>query len=274
MNGTISTVLPNMSDPTPAPQHANSASSQPMEKSASAGSSGSSKDAAGGTASPYGTRSRNRNGTSRINYAEDKDLDVEMFEMYPERRDDDSKKPTRQAAASSNAAPQGNTPRSINASSRKPLPDEKITSSSQNGTKEPSLAPTPGSVSGANSTTSAPTSRKRKAASQASGAGNSQTPAPTNGHSTALQKRLAVVSQAEKGYGETNLLTFENCGARPKNGKMVADDGTILEVNSKCIQIKSSAIRSYFGFIIIIFFFFFFSFHLSCRPSSCRQTLF
>jgi len=212
-----------------------------MEKSASAGSSGSSKDAAGGTASPYGTRSRNRNGTSRINYAEDKDLDVEMFEMYPERRDDDSKKPTRQAAASSNAAAQGNTPRSINASSRKPLPDEKITSSSQNGTKEPSLAPTPGSVSGANSTTSAPTSRKRKAASQASGAGGgSQTPAPTNGHSATLQKRLAVVSQAEKGYGETNLLTFENCGARPKNGKMVADDGTILEVNSKCIRIKAA----------------------------------
>lgn len=35
------------------------------------------------------------------------------------------------------------------------------------------------------------------------------------------------------GYGETNLLTFENTKAMPKDGKMVADDGTVLEVNGK-----------------------------------------
>lgn len=231
MNGTVSTVLPKMSDLAPVIQTI-SESSQPMEKSVSNGSNGSAKDANGETASPYGTRSRNRNGNSRINYAEDKDMDVEIFEMYPERRDDDSKKSARQLLPSS--APQGNILRAGTGSSRKPLPDDSKSSSSQGGTKDRSAAPTPGSISGANSTASASISRKRKAVSQPSVAANQAQPAP-NGHSAALQKKLGAVLQGGNGYAETNLLTFENCGARPKGGKMVADDGTVLEVNSKCI---------------------------------------
>jgi hypothetical protein len=30
------------------------------------------------------------------------------------------------------------------------------------------------------------------------------------------------------------LLTFESCKARPQNGRMVADDGTVLEANGEC----------------------------------------
>lgn len=29
------------------------------------------------------------------------------------------------------------------------------------------------------------------------------------------------------------MLSFERCGAIPKDGKMVADDGTVLRVNGK-----------------------------------------
>lgn len=46
-----------------------------------------------------------------------------------------------------------------------------------------------------------------------------------------MQKRPAVVSRNGIGYSETNMLTFENCAGKPKNGKMIADDGTVLEVN-------------------------------------------
>src|SRR4051812_47392136 len=66
-----SSILPRMSDPGPA-SASNSASPQPMDRLSSAAS----KDGAGGTASPYGTRSRNRNGGARPNYAEDKDIDM------------------------------------------------------------------------------------------------------------------------------------------------------------------------------------------------------
>lgn len=250
MNGsTVSTVLPKMSDPGP-PTQSISASSQPMEKSASDGSNPSSKDAAGGTAAPYGTRSRNRTGSSRINYAEDKDMDADIFEMYPERRDDESKKPTRQAA-SSNATANGNASRAGNGQLRKPLPDDSRNGSSHNSTKDRSSAPTPGSVSGANSTASGPASRKRKAAAQSSAAGN-QAQVASNAHSAALQKKLGAISRGGNGYAETNLLTFENCGAKSKDGKMVADDGTVLKVNGEC------TIKKCFRFIQYHFFFIFY----------------
>jgi hypothetical protein len=29
------------------------------------------------------------------------------------------------------------------------------------------------------------------------------------------------------------MLSFEGCGAIPKDGKMIADDGTVLEANGK-----------------------------------------
>ncbi|KKY36623.1 putative bah domain-containing protein [Diaporthe ampelina] len=75
-----------------------------MTKSSSS-SSGSNpvdaKDAATGP-SPYGTRSRNRTGRARPNYAEDKDIDSDLFDAAPERKDDgDAKRSTRQANPSS-----------------------------------------------------------------------------------------------------------------------------------------------------------------------------
>jgi hypothetical protein len=48
-----------------------------------------------------------------------------------------------------------------------------------------------------------------------------------------VPKRPAVVSHGGIGYSVTNLLTFENCGGKPKDGKMIADDGTVLEVNGE-----------------------------------------
>jgi hypothetical protein len=210
--------------------------------------------AAGSQASPYGTRSRNRTGAARPNYAEDKDLDLDGFDTAAQRKDDDSKKSsTKHHGASSTPAPPNASsqaaPRSTNGSSRKPLPDD---SRQQNGTKDlaqtqPPAAPSSASVvNGGAAAMANGTSKgkKRKVADSASMASGSQTPSASNGalSSSALQKRLGACGQgsgdatpSDAGYGETNLLTFENSKSRQKDGKMVADDGTVLAVNGKFV---------------------------------------
>ncbi|KAK4128799.1 hypothetical protein N657DRAFT_629836 [Parathielavia appendiculata] len=241
-----SSALPPISDPS-TNLTSNSTSPQPqpqtMEK----------QPAAGSQPSPYGTRSRNRTGAARPNYAEDKDLDLDIYDVYPQRKEDDSKKPSnKQQGASSSTAASANSsqpaPRPGNGSSRKPLPDD---SRSHNGTKDQqpnSKTPVAPSSTSSSSTTANGTSaangvskgKKRKVTDTASTASGSQTPSAPNGavSSSALQKRPATSGQASGNfmasgiaYGETNLLTFENCKSRPKDGKMVADDGTVLGVN-------------------------------------------
>ncbi|KAL2017487.1 hypothetical protein VTK56DRAFT_2029 [Thermocarpiscus australiensis] len=219
---------PPMSDPTPI-SASNSESPRPMEKPSGTGSQ----------PSPYGTRSRNRTAATRPNYAEDKELDLDLFDVYPQRKDDDSKKAStkQQGGASSSNAAQA-APRSANGT---------VT---QNGAKDQrqsqnqSSAASASSAAGGSTTTSGPAkSKKRKAASAAdaaSTASRSQTPSGSNGNSnaSALQKRLGPSGQGSEnatpsgpGYSETNMLTFENTKARLQDGKLVADDGKVLEVN-------------------------------------------
>lgn len=241
-NETVSAVLLNVPDP-PLNDGNESASSsqQAQEKTAVNGSSkpAASKESGTGTASPYGTRSRNRNGASRPNYAEDKDLDVEMFE--PDRREDDSKKTGRQAGGSANAS-QGAAaaPRPSNgSSSRKPLPTESshhhhAASKEQNSTSTSTGTSTPAVASSTPVPSTQPSRKRKAAASQASTpVANHVQRSSSTGPAATVQKRPAVVSRNGIGYSETNMLTFENCAGKPKNGKMIADDGTVLEVNGE-----------------------------------------
>ena len=43
-----------------------------------------------------------------------------------------------------------------------------------------------------------------------------------------MQRRSNHAPHRGNGYAESNLLSFDNCRGMPKNGKMVADDGTDL----------------------------------------------
>ncbi|KAK6227096.1 SANT domain-containing protein [Colletotrichum tabaci] len=81
--------------------------SQSMAKSSPTGSDPAAKDAGIEAANPYGTRSRNRNGSSRPNYAEDKDLDVDMYDYAPEKKDQESKKSARHSNVSATSAQEG-----------------------------------------------------------------------------------------------------------------------------------------------------------------------
>ncbi|KAH8157728.1 hypothetical protein CIB48_g10515 [Xylaria polymorpha] len=212
-------------------ENAANANTQPMSKSNSAASNALSKDVMAGP-SPYGTRSRNR-GQARPNYAED--LDVEMEDAFPEKKEEEPKKGMRQANAATNGT--GDANKATVSSSRKgaAADDSKTTSSHTTSKDAHSTAPATANATGP--TTSSSTSKKRKATTQATTNNvHSQTSTPTPTPSTSLvtgTRRGAAhgAAHANTGYRETNMLSFEKCGGIPKNGKMIADDGTVLEAN-------------------------------------------
>lgn len=258
-------ILPRMSDPSPlfSSSAPHSESPQPMDTSRAAPPTGpQAAMAKDDTASPYGTRSRNRNGASRPNYAEDKDLDAD----YDNYRDGAlAKAVTRQASITNlpSAATQQPPapPRSGSGSARKPLVSSTDESKQPGGshhqnstTKDQSTpnAPPPAASSSVATVTivNAPSKSKKRKADHVPSSSGSQTPlatgvqrrhggAASNGNGTSHAHGQNAGSgggsgkRAGGGYGESNLLTFEASGALLKSGKMVADDGTVLEVNGE-----------------------------------------
>ncbi|KAI1437565.1 hypothetical protein GGR50DRAFT_46887 [Xylaria sp. CBS 124048] len=215
----------------------NVAGAQPMSKSNSASSNSHSKDTMAGP-SPYGTRSRNR-GQVRPNYAEDKELDVEMEDAYPEKKEEVPKKASRQANAATNGTNDANKATASN-SRKGAAADDSKTANSHTTCKDAS------STSSAMANTAGPTtasgsSKKRKATTQATSSNvqsQASTPTPTSTTTAVASLRrngaqtMVATAQASAGYRETNMLSFQKSGAILKNGQMIADDGTILEVNN------------------------------------------
>lgn len=79
------------------------------------------------------------------------------------------------------------------------------------------------------------------ASSAAAQAQASQPQAAAPSPSAAVQKKPAPASQTTHGslrkqdgtvgYATTNMLTFEDTRAIPRDGKLIADDGTVLSIN-------------------------------------------
>ena len=188
-------------------------------------------------AAPYGTRSRNRTGSSRPNYAEDKDIDNDLFEFYDGKKGGELKKSSRQAGASVNAdaSRAGTTTRKAGAEDGKSVPH-------QNGSKDHTQsAPASNDASTANSTPGAAVpSKKRKAATQQSqpigAVGGTSSSGPQRKTASSAQNSSSAMSSWT--WPESNVLTFDNSKARPQNGKMVADDGTILAANGESYYIR------------------------------------
>lgn len=167
---------------------------------------------------------------------------MEMYDYDAEKNQNDTKRPSRQ----SNGASHGENGRA-NAASRKSLGDDAKAGSSQNGggSKEQTSSGggtgTPQATHASSSTTtnaSSQPSRKRKAGNAA----NQQTK-ETAVSSTRKTGNSAQTSSTS--YPESNVLTFSNCKARPQNGRLVADDGTVLEANGTySIGVPSGTIHS------------------------------
>lgn len=206
--------------------HAHAAVSQPMTASTSSSSNPSLKDTPTGTASPYGTRSRNRAGVTRPNYAEDREMEIE-FEVQPSREDEMRK--NRPGDPLSTALTDTAGPPSAN---RRALPTE-YNSNGQSSTKDQIPGTSTFSANPSAASTSQP-SKKRKAAGQPSQS-STNTPLPIiNSMPLGSQpntRRASIATQSVAIGKETSMLSFDNCAGRLKDGKLVADDGTVLGVN-------------------------------------------
>lgn len=200
--------------------------SQPMSASNSTSSNPSVKDTAisTGSATPYGTRSRNRTGASRPNYAEDKELDAE-FEI-PATKENSSRKGRPIDTSASDTA------RSTNPNRKAPVPGDDQITNAPNHQKDPIPGTSTFSANPTVTTAPATNSKKRKAAAHQMQQASSPSTFPVQ----TVTRRASMVAQVASGFRETNMLTFENCAGRLKGKKLIADDGTILEVNGMYIS--------------------------------------
>lgn len=214
-----SPVRPRVAEPPPKPAVANT---QPMIKSMSASSAA---DPSG--SSPYGTRSRNRTGNARPNYAEDREM--EEFDWHS------TKKSTNSGASPAGSLPQvAESDKSVGVSTRRSSNATLGAANGKAGPSYPSKDSIPGMSTfslGADGSAAAhpPPSKKRKApgtngnsASATSGLGNPS----SNAHS-----RRQISTHSTIDPRQTNMLSFDNCQGYLKNGRLNADDGTSLGIN-------------------------------------------
>lgn len=184
--------------------------SQPMTASASSSSLHPAPENGETSAAGYGTRSRNRTGGTRPNYAEDKELDIEL-DTLPKV----SRSSKRSSAANSELHSTSSGFAAIN-NAYADHPSENVTTPSSS---TPAPAPSASAVP----------SKKRKHP------GSSHTVAPHATMASSSRSRHAA-TVAFKGYVETNMMSFHRAGKRLNTKKqLVADDGTTVQANGKSI---------------------------------------
>lgn len=155
----------------------------------------------------YSTRTRNRHGASRPNYAEDQDnMDFE-YTAPPKAN-------TKQAATSNEQK------RASDANSNKFVPINGLTTDDKTTPRES----TPATLS-----SSTATSKKRKAASAAATNAQSAIPAASTTNSSTTRRTGSLTTSLHR--PETNMMTFEKSKSKLKDGKLTADDGTVLNIN-------------------------------------------
>lgn len=163
----------------------------------------------------YGTRSRNRTGNARPNYAEDQDMDFELSSTTTRKKTAGDHATT--AAPAQNGA--GDAKRAqefarfiaVNSSG----------THANGSTPKESTPGTPGVASNV--------SKKRKAGGAP--ATLMSTPPPSNSPQPTMARKLGAPSVTAR---ETNVMTFtKHRSCLNKKGELVADDGTKLCVNGK-----------------------------------------
>jgi hypothetical protein len=165
---------------------------------------------------PYGTRSRNRPGrTSRINYAEDVEMD---FEMAPAAANGNvSEPPSRASVATEDGqssgvgGKKGSGPASSN-KDQPPNPNIPGTSS---------FAANPGVPS------AQPPKRRKNAASHATSGNHANAVAPSQVGARRANGAMVPATSPR----EFNMMTFERTGALLRNGHLEADDGRTVSIN-------------------------------------------
>ena len=197
--------------------------SQPMTASNSTSSNPSTNDNASGTAATYGTRSRRTTTITRPNYAEDKELDAE-FELAPVK-EPKMRKSTKGGMDIAPVPADTDSGRNVKPPQIE-APEEDLIVSMPSHYKDP--------IPGTSTFSAKPTTKKRKAANQPPPPeafrpyhvpqSNYFVPQPTT-------RKSGHAAELVSGIRESNMLSFDNCQGRLKGQKLVADDGTVLEIN-------------------------------------------
>ena len=175
--------------------------------------------------SPYGTRSRNRTGSYRPNYAEDRELDVDC-----EWSSSKKSHPTSTAANQPQAI---DTEKTSSTGTRRQTANSVASAAVKAGptgaTNSKDFIPgmSTFSVHSEASVNTPPHSRKRKAPGSNSTANNTSGHVST--HSATRKASHAIPSVG--GPRESNMFSFEISQGYLKHGKLKADDGTLFGVN-------------------------------------------
>lgn len=172
------------------------------------------------TPAPYGTRSRGRNAAPRPNYAEDRDIDMDLEIAQP--------------APKSTKRTSGVAGHPVNGSK---VEAEKVASSSSS---RKSLTATNGATPAATPNHLIPgTSSFSAKPDETNGGGNSSrkrkqpassTSTPT-ANGSAAKKLFTAAPGASHHQPDTNMVSFEERGAYLEDGKLTADDGTTFAIN-------------------------------------------
>ncbi|PNS17982.1 Lid2 complex component snt2 [Sphaceloma murrayae] len=150
----------------------------------------------------YGTRSRNRGGASRVNYAEDQEMDYEFTSAV---------KPSE--------------------SKRNSTANDIKRTSDAHESRLRTVSDAAGGDDGSASDAAAPNTKKRKAAGSATPAAQpTPTPAPV-AISSSLRKSIAKGTPPPR-RPETNMMFFDKSKAKlNKDNKLIADDGTAIGID-------------------------------------------
>lgn len=199
--------------------------SQPMTATTSESSHASTKGTKEPAATPYGTRSRNRPGTSRINYAEDVEMD---FEMAPvSTNGTTSEPPSRGSVATESGQSSGVGGKKGSGGGQGNAP---WGSAAPNPKDQPPNLNIPGTSSFAanpNDKPAQPPKRRKNAASHATNGVHASAAPPSQGGARRVNHAMTPANSTR----ESLMMTFEKTGAMLKNGRLEADDGRTVSIN-------------------------------------------
>ncbi|KAJ4287330.1 putative PHD type zinc finger protein with BAH domain-containing protein [Kalmusia sp. IMI 367209] len=207
--------------------------SQPMSATMSSSSNPPAKEPKEPPAAPYGTRSRNRpERTSRVNYAEDVEMD---FEMAPAPSNGNGSEPPSRGSVATDGG-QSTSAGGGKKGSGAGQSNASWGASGPNPKDIPPNANMPGTstfVANPASTPAPPPKRRKNAASHATNGSQANAAAPSQPGPRRANHGAAAASSTTASARETNMLTFENSGARLKGGVLVADDGQTVAINDQ-----------------------------------------
>lgn len=177
-------------------------------------------------ATPYGTRSRNRTGGPRPNYAEDHDFDLDVEPNGIIAKTGGSK---RSPVTLAERSPAAESERATGMSTRRGFAAVNGTATVNGNSSSVLKDLIPGtSTFSANPTIPPNGSKKRK---QPGG----QIALNTLPQHT--QQSFGKTRGSSRGHHETSMMSFDMSQGNLQNGQLIADDGTSLQVNGKSVCI-------------------------------------